>query len=140
MDILRARPEVLLLLFMLGMVAVQPVRAVTAEIIVHTPNAGQVYSTSEPIVVVYTAERGARGDHINVYVDEGRAMMVRRTPGEYLITRASGAPIITAVIRDLSGHFNLGTLMPGHHLLTLEIVDRRGEPVGAMATVAILVQ
>ncbi len=143
MSILRHRHGVFLFLLFLSLAtAAQAVRASTPEITVFAPASGQVYSAMESIVVVYNAEPGSSGHHINVYVDEGRAMLVRNERSEYRITRheAEGGPVIAAVIRDLSGHFDLGTLMPGHHLLTLEMVDKEGVPVGAMTTVAFTVQ
>lgn len=80
-----------------------------AKVVISTPIEGAVLAANQPIKVSYMAKPGPKGNHVHLYVD-----------GERI-----------AVLQQLNGDYELKKLSPGKHKISIEVVTKDHQPVGA---------
>jgi hypothetical protein len=89
-----------------------------AKVTITAPADGAVLAADQPVEVAYKAKKGDKGDHLHLYLDEGRP----------------------AVLRSLSGSHSLGTLSPGKHKIDLQIADKAHNHIGVGQVITVEVR
>lgn len=84
------------------------VGASQASVMISSPADGAVLAANQPVKVSYQANPGPKGDHVHLYLDGER----------------------TAVLRQLTGDYELGMLKPGKHKISVEIVTKDHHHIG----------
>ena len=94
------------------------VLAADAKVVISSPAEGAKISPTSKIEVVFEATPGPNGDHLHLYVDDGKAV----------------------VLRALKGSHTLQPLAPGKHGICARLVNKEHAEVGAQACVMFRVE
>lgn len=78
-------------------------------VMISAPSDGAVVTANQPVMVSYHAVTGPKGDHVHLYVDGERV----------------------AVLRQLAGDYELKMLTPGMHKISIQIVNKEHQHIGA---------
>lgn len=89
-----------------------------AAVTISAPADGAVVAPTERVTLSYQATPGAQGDHVHLYVNGKRI----------------------AVLQQLAGDYELGTLPPGMHQISVQIVNRAHQHIGVGQDIGIEVR
>jgi hypothetical protein len=92
--------------------------AAGASVTISSPLDGAKFRPRTEIDVVYEATLGPNGNHVHLYVDSGKAV----------------------VLQELKGSYRVGTLVEGAHEICINVVNKAHTPIGAQACVTVSVQ
>lgn len=92
--------------------------AAGASVTISSPHDGAKFRPWTEIDVVYEVTLGPNGNHVHLYVDSGKAV----------------------VLRALKGSYHVGTLVEGAHKICINVVNEAHTPIGAQACVNVSVQ
>lgn len=95
------------------------VLAADAKVVISSPAEGAKISPTSKIEVAFEATPGANGDHVHLYVDDGKDAVVLRT---------------------LKGNHTLKPLAPGKHGICVRLVNKGHAEVGAQDCVMFRVE
>ena len=94
------------------------VLAADAAVSISSPVAGSTFSPSSKIDISYTATPGPKGDHVHLYMDDQKPV----------------------VLKQLAGSYTLGALTPGKHGVCIRIVDSSHAEIGVQDCVMFRVE
>jgi hypothetical protein len=92
--------------------------AADASVTISSPHNGAKFRPWTEVDIVYEATLGPNGDHVHLYVDSGKAV----------------------VLSALKGSYPAGTLVEGAHKICINVVDKSHTPLGAQDCVNVNVQ
>jgi hypothetical protein len=92
--------------------------ATDASVTISSPRDGAKFRPTTEVDVAYEATLGPNGNHVHLYVDNGKAV----------------------VLHELKGSHAVGTLVEGAHKICINVVNKAHTPIGEQACVNISVQ
>jgi hypothetical protein len=92
--------------------------AAGASVTISSPRDGAKFRPWTEVDIVYEATLGPNGNHVHLYVDSGKAVL----------------------LHALKGSHSVGTLVEGAHKICINVVNKEHTPIGAQACVNVSVQ